>query len=200
MKIDTIIFDLGGVLIDWNPRHLYNKIFEEEKEMEGFLENVCNSDWNVQQDAGRTFEEAIEQLAPIHPHYKDEITAFYKRWSEMLGGPITETVQLLEELKTENKCRLLALTNWSHQTFPIAMDRYQFLELFEGILVSGEERMKKPDLEIYQLLIKRYALVPSNAVFIDDSVPNVQAAKEAGLQAIHFKDADQLWKKLSPLI
>ena len=200
MKADTIIFDLGGVLIDWNPRHLYRKIFTDEEEMEWFLENVCNSEWNVQQDAGRTFEEAVEQLIPNHPNYRNQISAFHQRWSEMLGGPITETVQLLERLKTEKPCRLLALTNWSNQTFPIALERYQFLKYFEGILVSGDEKMKKPDHEIYHLLIDRYDIIPSRAVFIDDSLPNVEAAIEVGLQAIYYSNAKQLHKELDLLI
>lgn len=200
MKVDTIIFDLGGVLIDWNPRYLYRKLFENEKEMEWFLENVCNSDWNVQQDAGRSFEEAIDVLLPLHPNYKDQIEAFYTRWNEMLGGPIAETVQLLEGLKVDDNCRLLALTNWSNQTFPIALERYDFLEYFEGILVSGDEKMKKPDHEIYHLLIERYDVDPAKAVFIDDSEPNVIAAKEVGMGAIHYHTSGQLEKKLNSLI
>jgi len=200
LKTDTIIFDLGGVLIDWNPRYLYRQIFEDEEEMEWFLSEVCNSDWNVQQDGGRTFEDGIAQLAPDYPKYKNQISAYYERWSEMLGGPITETVQLLEELKKDNNHRLIALTNWSSQTFPIAQQRYEFLKWFEKILVSGEEKMKKPDHEIYRLLIDRYNIVPENAVFIDDSLPNVEGAKGAGLQAIHYTNTDRLREELYSII
>ncbi len=200
MKVDTIIFDLGGVLIDWNPKYLYHKLFEDEEEMEWFLENVCNSDWNAQQDAGRSFEEAIDGVVADHPNYKDQIEAFYSRWSEMLGGPISDTVQLLEGLKADNSCRLLALTNWSRQTFPIALECYDFLGHFEGILVSGDEKMKKPDREIYDLLIDRYNVVPSQAVFIDDSGPNIIAAREVGMHVIHFNGGDQLRKELNSLI
>ncbi len=200
MKVDTIIFDLGGVLIDWNPRYLYRKIFDEESQMEWFLEHVCNAEWNVQQDAGRTFEEAIDTLIPKYPEFKDQISAYHSRWSEMLGGPIKETVQLFEELSTRKEQRLVALTNWSQQTFPIAQDRYAFLQLFENILVSGQEKMKKPDHEIYHLLIDRFEILPSKAVFIDDAEPNVNAAREVGLKAIHYKNPQQLKSELDLLI
>lgn len=198
--MDSIVFDLGGVLIDWNPRYLYKQIFNDEEEMEWFLAHVCNSDWNVQQDAGRSFEEAVELLSNTHPDYKDQIAAYHHRWSEMLGGPIAETVVLLQKLKADNKCRLLALTNWSAQTFPIALERYNFLQLFEGILVSGNEKMKKPDHEIYNLLIDRYSIIPSKSVFIDDSLPNVKAAIEVGMEAIHYLNTDQLSKELNSII
>ena len=192
MKIDTIIFDLGGVLIDWNPRYLYQKIFDDEKQMEWFLENVCNSNWNVQQDAGRKFEEAIDQILPQFPQFEYAIRSYYERWEEMLAGPLSDTVTILEELLETKKHRLLALTNWSHQTFPIARERFDFLGWFEDILVSGEEKMKKPDLEIYQLLIDRYSLTPERSLFIDDSLKNVEAAADVGIKTIHFQTSEQL--------
>ena len=134
---DTIIFDLGGVLIDWNPRHLYRKIFNTEKEITWFLENVCTTEWNDQQDAGRSFEDATEELVLLFPEYEIAIRAWYGRWQETIGGPINGTVEILNQLKAANIHRLYALTNWSAQTFPWALDNFKFLATFEGIVVSG---------------------------------------------------------------
>lgn len=192
----TIIFDLGGVLIKWDPKRLYRKIFDKEAEMHFFLENICTSDWNEQQDAGRPLEEAMDVLVVQHPEYETEIRAFYGRWPEMLGGPIEGTVQLLKELKASGDYRLYALTNWSAETFPIAIERYEFLTWFEGILVSGDEKMKKPDPAIYNLLLERYNIDRSTAVFIDDSLKNVKGAKAVELEAIHFQSPEQVKSEL----
>jgi 2-haloacid dehalogenase len=190
--IDTVIFDLGGVLIDWNPRHLFRKLFDEEQEMEYFLEHVCTSDWNEQQDAGRPFAEAIAEKAVAFPKYEHEIQAFFHRWDEMLGGPIEGTVAILDQIHQAKKYRLLALTNWSHETWPIAWERYSFLKYFEDILVSGKEKLKKPDPGIYEMLLERNTLRSEQAIFIDDSYRNVRAAREAGIQPIHFTNPTAL--------
>lgn len=192
LAIKTIIFDLGGVLIDWNPEYLYRKIFAEEAEMRHFLEKVATPDWNEQQDAGRPLDEATEWLAARHPEYDAEIRAYYGRWEEMLGGAIPGTVALLEQLHQQNGHQLLALTNWSAETFPIAMERYDFLQLFEGILVSGQEKLKKPDPKIYRMIIERFNVNPRQTLFIDDSLRNVEGARNAGLSAVHFKSPEQL--------
>lgn len=194
--IDTIIFDLGGVLIKWDPRNLYRKIFSDESEMNYFLENICTMDWNEQQDAGRTWEEATQVLAPHFPKYKAEIQAYSQRWEEMLMGPINGTVDILKKLKLENKHQIVALTNWSRETFPIALERYDFLQLFEGILVSGDEMMKKPDPKIYELILERYNIQADQSIFIDDSLKNVKAAREVGIHAIHFQSPQQLQEAL----
>lgn len=198
-KIDTIIFDLGGVLIDWNPEYLYKNIFEDKQEMKWFLEHVCNNDWNVQQDAGRSFEEATNQLIQEFPKYSEEISAFYVRWEEMISGSIQGTVKILEELKNENSYKLYALTNWSSQTFPIAKKRFDFLNYFDGIVVSGDEHTRKPFLDIYQILIDRYEIKPQSGVFIDDNLDNVLAAKNIGLHAIHFNTPENLSQNLNDL-
>lgn len=190
--INTVIFDLGGVLIDWNPRHLFRKLFDEEQEMEYFLEHVCTGDWNEQQDAGRPFAEAITEKAAAFPKYEKEIQAFFHRWDEMLGGPIEETVAILDQIHQAKKYRLLALTNWSHETWPIAWERYRFLKHFEDILVSGKEKLKKPDPRIYKMLLERNNLRPEQVIFIDDSHRNVMAAREAGIQSIHFTNPTAL--------
>ncbi len=199
MPIKTIVFDLGGVLIDWNPHYLYKKIFDSEEKMEWFLTQVCSPDWNAEQDGGRSFEAAIDELLPEYPEYKPQIEAYYSRWVEMLGGAIEGTVEILKEFHQSERHEILALTNWSKQTFPIALDRFDFLHWFSGILVSGEENMKKPDLEIYELLIKRYGLTPSETLFIDDSHANIVSAKELGINTIHFRNPEQLRAEIDAL-
>jgi len=191
-KIETVVFDLGGVLIDWNPEYLFRKIFEDEAEMRHFLEKIATPDWNEQQDAGRPLAEATEWLVERHPEHEVAIRAYYGRWEEMLGGAIRETVAILEEIHTRDEHRLYALTNWSAETFPIARERYAFLQRFEGILVSGEEKLKKPDTRIYRLLFERYGFEPERALFIDDSLRNVEGAREVGFNAIHFSSPEAL--------
>lgn len=199
MQIETIIFDFGGVLIDWEPRRMYRKIFDNEKDMEYFLTNICTPDWNVQQDAGRTLEEATNMLVEKYPKFKTEIKAFYGRWEEMLGGPIQSTVDILELLQKRNTHRLYGLTNWSAETFPVALRDYYFLQYFEGILVSGDEKLIKPDPKIYELILKRYDINPATAIFIDDSEKNVKVAEACGIKSIHFKSGAQLKKELEGL-
>lgn len=197
--IDTVVFDLGGVLVDWNPEYLYRKVFETEDEMQFFLKNICTSAWNGQQDAGRPLEEATNWLVERHPEFEPHIRMYYGRWEEMLGGPIHDTVILLQRLHQQKSHRLLALTNWSQETFPIAQERYDFLQLFEGILVSGEEKLIKPDAQIYQLLIDRYQVDAPRAIFIDDNTKNVEGAKAVGLQATHYQSPQQLERELTAL-
>lgn len=199
MPIETVIFDLGGVLIDWEPRRLFRKIFEHEDKMEFFLNNICTSDWNVQQDAGRPLAEATQLLADQYPKWKTEIEAFYGRWEEMLGGAIQPTVDILKELIEKKTHRIYALTNWSSETFPVALRDYEFLQWFEGILVSGDEKMIKPQREIYDLMCTRYDINPSTAVFIDDSLKNITGCESYGIKGIHFKSGEQLRKELEEM-
>jgi 2-haloacid dehalogenase len=194
--LDTIIFDLGGVLIDWNPRYVYNQIFKTEAELEYFFEEVCTSQWNEEQDAGRPLQEATEWLITQHPDWEKEIRVYYGRWEEMLGGPISETVRILQKLKNQGSHRLYALTNWSAETFPIALNLYDFLHWFEGIVVSGVEKSRKPFPEFYQILLDRYQVAPEKALFIDDNLRNVQGAKEVGLHTIHYHSPAQLKEEL----
>ncbi|MFD2574252.1 HAD family hydrolase [Spirosoma soli] len=198
MPIDTIVFDFGGVLIDWNPRYLYRKLIADEQQMEWFLSNVCTDEWNVQQDKGRSFAEATSVLQNQFPDHKDLIAMFYGRWEEMLNGEISESVAILRELKDKHY-KLYGLTNWSTESFPIAKERYEFLNLFDGILVSGEEKLIKPDPAIFHLLLKRYNLTPETCVFIDDNLNNVKAASSLGFTAIHFQSGALLRDKLVEL-
>lgn len=196
---DTIIFDLGAVLIDWNPRYLYRKIFKTEEEISWFLENICTSEWNDEQDAGRSFQEATEQLVAKHPEWEIPVRAWYNRWQETIQGPIHETVEILKVIKESKQYRLYALTNWSAETFPWALGTFDFLHWFEGIVVSGVEKMRKPHPSFYQILFDRYNVKPDRALFIDDNIKNVEAATAIGLKTIHFKSAMQLQSELVKL-
>ena len=198
-SINTVIFDLGGVLIDWNPRHLYRKIFNTEEEVTWFLENVCTGEWNDQQDAGRSFEDATEELVQKFPDHEEAIRAWYGRWQETISGPIHGTVDVLKTIKDSGKYKLYALTNWSAETFPWALDNFEFLHWFEGIVVSGVEKTRKPFPDFYQILFDRYSINPAQAVFIDDNVKNVIGSREVGLPVIHFQTPDQLKEELIKL-
>lgn len=198
-NFQTIVFDLGGVLIDWNPRYLYRKIFSSEAEVEHFLTHICTGDWNEQQDAGRPLQEATESLVAQHPDREQEIRAYYGRWTEMLNGVIEGTEQILRELAHREQYRLFALTNWSAETFPHAWERYDCLRVFSDILVSGKEGLKKPDPRIYHLLFERFGILPEQALFIDDNLRNVRASIECGMQALHFQGPEALRSDLSRL-
>lgn len=198
-SIDTIIFDLGGVLIDWNPRYVYRKIFKTEEEVEWFLQNVTTPDWNENQDAGYPLHKATQELIAKHPEWEPEIKAYYGRWLEMLGDAIHETVEVLQDLKKTGGYKLYALTNWSAETFPHALQRFQFFKLFDGIVVSGEEKMRKPSAEFYKILIDRYRLDPGKTIFIDDSQRNVEGAKAVGIAGIQFHNPEQLRRDLQNL-
>jgi 2-haloacid dehalogenase len=194
--IHTIIFDLGGVLIDWNPRYVYRSIFDQEEKVEWFLQNICTHDWNEKQDEGYPIAKATEELVAKHPEWENEIRAYYGRWTEMLRGPIHETVDILKRLKENTDLKLYALTNWSAELFPVALQRYDFLHWFDGRVVSGEEKMRKPFPEIYQLLLNRYDVNPSQAILIDDSLRNIKGAELAGIKGMHFLSPKQLYDDL----
>jgi 2-haloacid dehalogenase len=190
MKIQNIIFDFGGVLIDWNPIYLYGNVFETEEEMKHFLENVCRYEWNVLQDAGRPLSEATTLLQKEHPEFSEQINYYYGRWEEMLGGTIDENVKLIKPLKKRYK--LYGLTNWSAETLPIAMERYSFFKDLDGIVVSGDEKIVKPNPKIYEILLDRYNLEAESSLFIDDNAENIETAKKIGFKTVHFTDGVNL--------
>ena len=190
------IFDLGGVLVDWNPRFLYGKLFDgDDAAMEHFLANVCTTQWNERQDAGRSFAEATQELLPHHADKIELIEAFCKRFDEMVPGAIDGSVEVLAELKSHG-VPLYAITNWSAETFPPLRKRFDFLSWFSGIVVSGNEGVMKPDPRIFRVLFERHALAPSSAVFIDDVADNATAAEALGVHGIHFRSPDQLRREL----
>lgn len=190
--MQTIIFDLGGVLIDWDPRYMYRKLFSTEQEMEDFLATVTTPEWNEEQDGGRPLAVATQLLIDQFPQHEVLIRAFYGRWTEMLGGAIPGTVDILTQLRAEGQYNLFALTNWSAETWPEAIARFEFLSWFQGILVSGQENMRKPNPAIYQLLEARFPLQLQTSLFIDDNLRNVEAARALGLRSIHFHSPEQL--------
>lgn len=187
----TVVFDLGGVLIDWNPRYLYRTLIPDERTMEDFLTTVCSGPWNERQDGGRTIAEAEAELLETHPQHEALIRAFYRDFDRMLAGPIDGTVALLGELDARG-VPLYALTNWSRETFHHARRRFDFLNRFRGIVVSGELGMMKPDARIFRHLTRTHALEPSDCLFIDDSPKNVDGARAAGLHAVRFTGPDEL--------
>jgi 2-haloacid dehalogenase len=193
------VFDLGGVLIDWDPRYLYRPLFAgDDAAMERFLADICNPAWNALQDAGRPFAEAVESLALEHPEQRDLIEAYWRRWPETLGDAIEPTVAILAELRGAGM-PTYALSNWSAETFPLARPRYPFLDWFEAIVISGEVRVAKPDERIFRHLLERHLLEPAATVFIDDSTANVKAAAALGLIAIRFEGAAALRRELAAL-
>jgi len=197
--IDTIVFDLGGVLIAYDPANLFRKIFSNESEMEYFLNEICTQEWNAQQDAGRSVQQATQELISSYPKYKNEISAFYDRWEETLGGPITHSVETLKKIHQSKKYRLFALTNWSSETFPRAQQLFDFISLFQGIVVSGYEKTKKPDPEIFHRLISRFDINPATTIYIDDSYPNIETAIQLGFKTIHFSERENLQDQLKTL-
>ena len=197
-RISAVVFDLGGVLIDWDPRYLYRTLFDDEVAMEEFLATVTTQEWNRAQDAGRPWAEAVEELSKRHPQKRDLIEAYWRRWPETLGEAIEPTVALLAELRSTG-IRLYALSNWSGETFPLARPRYPFLELFDGIVISGDERLAKPDPRIFAVLLERYGLAAGETLFIDDHAPNVEAAAALGFTALRFVAAADLRADLERL-
>jgi len=191
-NINTVLFDLGNVLIDWNPMYVFHDMFDDPKDLDFFFKNVCTMDWNENQDAGKPIAEATAEKVEEFPDWKAPIEAYYGRWTEMLGGQITRSVEIQQAIKASGKYKLLGLTNWSAELFPIALERYSFLHDFKGIVVSGEEGIRKPNPEIYQLVIDRYSAAPEETVFVDDSLRNIRAAAALGFQVIHFLSPTQL--------
>jgi 2-haloacid dehalogenase len=197
-KIDSIVFDLGGVFVDWNPRYLYRKLIDREDRMEWFLSNVCTQAWNEQQDAGRPFAEAVRVLVEKYPEQEPLIRAYDERWLEMIGGLFTETVELLAQLRN-SEVALFALSNWSSEKFSLVRDHYSFLKWFDGVVVSGDVGLKKPDPAIFRHVMELWRLTPSRSVFVDDTLENIHSAEGVGLRTIRFTSARQLEDELRAL-
>jgi 2-haloacid dehalogenase len=191
------IFDLGGVLLEWNPRHLYRKLFDgDEAAMEDFLANVCTTEWNERQDAGRTFADATLALMPLHADKRALIEAWGTRFGEMITGAIEGSVEVLAELKARG-VPIYGVSNWSAETFPQQRERFPFLSWFDDLVISGVEGVIKPDPRIFRILLERNAIAPESAVFIDDVARNAEAAARLGIHGIHFRSPDQLRRELA---
>ena len=199
-EIKNVIFDLGGVLIDWNPEYVYLDVFNGDREkMKWFFDEICTMDWNENQDAGYPLEKATEERVKLFPEYEEWIRIYYGRWEEMLGNQIDGTVAILKQLIDNPNYKVVALTNWSAETFPVALERFDFLHWFEGIVVSGTEKMRKPFNEIYELTINRFNIEASQSLFIDDNARNIEAAKKIGINTIRFNNPTQLKSELKSL-
>ncbi len=185
-KIDTIIFDLGGVLVDWDPQNLYRKIFKTQEEVDWFLSSVCTSEWNIEQDGGRLIADAVALKTIEFPEYKNQIEQFYKRWEEMFSGIIEENVEIQQKLIANPNYKVYALTNWSGEKWDKALELFPFFNDFDGVVVSGIEKTRKPFDAIYQLILGRYNINPATTLFIDDNIDNVIAARKNEITAIHF--------------
>jgi len=192
----AVVFDLGGVLIDWDPRYLYRKLLADEAAVEEFLATVCTPEWNEELDRGRPFAEGVAELVERHPEHAAAIAAYHERWPEMLAGDLPDSVEVLAELRAAG-VPLYALTNWSAETFAVTRERFEWLDWFDGMLVSGEELITKPDPAIFQLLLDRFGLDPGATVFVDDSEANVVAARGLGIDAVRFTGPGQLRRELT---
>jgi 2-haloacid dehalogenase len=188
---NAIIFDFGGVLIDWDPRHLYRQLIDDEETMEQFLTTICTNEWQARQNLGRRWSEAVAELVEQYPEHRFLIEAYWDRWPEMLGDAFEGTVAIVGELRHRG-VKLYGLTNWSAETFPYARERFDFIGWFDGIIVSGEAGIAKPSPKIFHHLFQRFALQPGDAIFIDDHQPNIEAAKSLGLESHHFRSPQHL--------
>ena len=194
----NVVFDIGNVLVHWEPRALYRKIFATEDEVEWFITHVCNSDWNIEQDRGRSFAEGVAELTARFPQHAEAIAAYDLRWHETVLGPIDGTVAILEELAARGTA-LYAITNFNQHKFRESAARFPFLRLFRDTVVSGDERLLKPDPAIYRVLLTRNGLAAGDCVFIDDSEKNVKGAEAVGMTGIHFTTPDALRAELAKL-
>lgn len=199
MAIKNIIFDFGGVLMDWNPRYYFRTHFNDDEKMEYFLTQVAHNEWNAEQDRGRTLKEGTEFLVAQHPDWEAEIRAYYDNWTTMLRADIPQNVEVLRKLE-HTDYQLFGLTNWSNETFPYALENYDFFKIFDGkIVVSGDEKLIKPDPKIWELLLSRYNISAEESVFIDDNEANIAAAKALGFLTVHIKPETDLESELKNL-
>lgn len=197
MEIKSVIFDLGNVLIYWDPKNLFDEnYFDSVEKRDYFLQHICTDAWNEIQDGGRSIVEGTHDMISKYPDWEPAIRDYYGRWTEMLNGPIKKSVEVLKQLKESGKYQLYALTNWNACLFEIALVRYDFLQWFDGRIVSGEEKMRKPSNEFYSILQLRFGVTPSEAVFIDDNLRNINAAAALGYKTIHFVSPEQMKKEL----
>lgn len=194
-KIDTIIFDFGGVLVDWNPHYLYDSYFSDTKKTDYFLTNICTPEWNAQMDGGKPFADGIAEKIAEHPEYEKEIRIYWTDWKQMMGNQIDGMQELLQDLKTAGY-HIYGLSNWSAETFYQIRSKYPIFDLLDGFVLSGDEKCLKPEPQIYTILLNRYHINPNTAVFFDDNLANVEGAQAVGIHGIQFVSAEQIRKEL----
>jgi 2-haloacid dehalogenase len=196
--IEAVVFDIGGVLVDWNPRHLYRKVFDDDEAMEWFLDRICTSEWHDAHDRGASTADSCARLADAHPDHASEIWAWASRSEEMIAGGFEDTIEILREL-TGAGIACYALSNMEADTFPRRFKRFPFFGLFDGIVISGLEGVAKPDPEIFELLLDRFGLAPGATVFIDDNIGNLRPASDLGMATVHYESPDGLRRSLETL-
>ena len=193
------LFDLGGVFFDWDPHHFYKNVFDDQAERDNFLENICNDDWNIQQDAGRLIKDAEIELVKNFPNYEKEIKLYYKNHRKMFRKIFQQSVDILNDLKEKNfEC--FVLSNWSWETFEGMEKEYPFLRKFDGLIISGKEKLVKPNQEIYKLAISRFNLIPNETVFIDDRKENIEAAKMLNFLTIHLTNPEIINQEINKFL
>ena len=197
--IRNIIFDFGSVLVDWNPERLYGPYFNDDAKMRYFLTEICPHAWNAQADAGRSTAEITEERVAVHPEWEKEIRMYFGQWIKMMGEQIPGMQELVEDLKNRGY-RLYGLTNWSAETFPLVKDNYPVFRLLDGIVVSGEEKIAKPDPGIFRILLQRYGLKPEECLFIDDNPGNVSTGESLGIRGLVFTSAAALKSRLAAVL
>lgn len=198
-NIKNIIFDFGGVVMDWNPRYFFKDYFNDDEKMEFFLKNIATDEWNAEQDRGRTLAEGTEIQVAKFPQWEKELRAYYDNWTTMLRSDIPKNVEVLRKLEHSNY-ELFGLTNWSAETFPYALENYDFFKIFGGnIVVSGTEKVIKPDPKIWEVLLERYHIKADESVFIDDNAKNIEVAKALGFITVHITPETDLEKELIDL-
>lgn len=198
--IKNIIFDFGGVLVDWNPHYLFDSYFNDAEKCDWFIENVCNTEWNAQMDKGKPFEVAVRERIAEFPEYEDAIKLYHKEWMKTMGEEIPGMYELIKNLKENGFPVIYGLTNWSNETFPMVQKKYGIFSLIDNIVCSGDEKLLKPDPQIYQILLERYNLKAEESVFIDDNANNVKGAIDMGMKSIRFVNAEQLKNDLKELL
>ncbi|GAB4485049.1 MAG: HAD-IA family hydrolase [Anaerolineales bacterium] len=201
MTIQAILFDLGGVLLRWNPLALYQKHFPHlaEQEIRAFFDEVNFSAWNLEQDRGRPYDEGVAELSARFPHRAALIRAYHEHWPDCIGGTIDGTVRILEQF-SENGLKIIGLTNFSSEKLALIRPQFDFFRHFNDVIVSGEVKLVKPDPAIYHLTLNRIGCQAQECVFIDDSLPNIEAARQLGFHAIHFQSSEQLQVELEQIL
>tara|TARA_B100000579_G_scaffold340032_1_gene291538 strand:+ start:9569 stop:10162 length:594 start_codon:yes stop_codon:yes gene_type:complete len=189
------LFDLGGIFFNWDPVHFYKDIFSSKEEMNYFLNKICNDDWNLQQDSGRTIKEAESELISYHPKYKEEIKMYYLNHRKMIKNTYKESIEALLELKSKNYF-CYVLSNWSSETFLGMIDEYPFLKKFDDLIISGEVKLIKPDHRIFNLAISKFKLIPEETVFIDDRKENIESALKLNFKTIHLTNPNLIKEEI----
>ena len=199
MKIKNIIFDFGCVLINWSQHNLYDPYFGSSEKTDWFVDNICTWEWNNQTDVGKTFAQSVAEKVTEFPEWEKEIRMYWERWLDMIGGEVEGMTQWIGELKAAGY-KLYGLSNWSAETFPLVKDKYPVFSMLDGIVMSGEELIGKPDVRIYQILLDRYGLNAEECVFIDDRLANIEAGERVGIRGIQFVDCTQAKRVFNQLL